>query len=224
MIHSHDRERQQQFDERAKFVVGAFFRTHPESMLAKKVDAGALSVIEAYELLKELSRDPKTGVQRSDLLHVSLDFESSRAQRLQLPLTIGVFDIDHFKQINTELTHLGADHVLAKIAAIMIQQLRQSDDLLSGSSHEMDIIRWGGEEFVAVFTDTGIQAAKIAAERLRMVVADTLCGLRPAAALITVSGGLAELEPGSTDWSVVLRQADERLLVAKKAGRNKIEP
>ncbi|MBI5467100.1 MAG: GGDEF domain-containing protein, partial [Candidatus Kerfeldbacteria bacterium] len=107
---------------------------------------------------------------------------------------------------------------------IITEEVRQSDDVLPGAEEE-SVVRWGGEEFVVVFSQTNRDAAHFAAERIRARIAAELTTVRPNGEAVTISGGLAEYrtaEPSEVDN--LLRAADEQLLAAKKSGKNIILP
>ncbi|MBI2984589.1 MAG: GGDEF domain-containing protein [Candidatus Kerfeldbacteria bacterium] len=216
-----DQDRQRWLSRRAEQVIKHYLADHRDEMLQRKVASGAVSVAEAYQLLKDLARDPKTGVQRSDLLRYALEFELAEARTHGHPISLAVFDIDHFKKINDELGHLGADEVLRQVAATIRQAIRLSDDLWEVVADEA-VVRWGGEEFVVIFARTDVAAASVAAERIRQRIRQ-LPKVRPSGRLVTVSGGLTSVSPGSImTWQQLLAAADAELNRAKAAGRDRI--
>lgn len=209
---------------RAEHVIQAYLAAHPDQLLRQKVEQGSISITEAYRLLKDFARDPKTNVLRSDLLRYSLDYELYNSRATGEPITVAIFDIDDFKRINTELTHVGADEILKKIAAIITREIRQSDDVLSPGDDEA-VVRWGGEEFVVLFSGADATASHVAAERIRERITTELTDVRPHHLPVTVSGGLAEYYGESNgDWQDLLKQADRWLLAAKENGKNVIYP
>jgi diguanylate cyclase (GGDEF)-like protein len=119
-----------------------------------------------------------------------------------------VFDIDHFKAINDKHGHAMGDVVLREVAATISRQLRAADA----------VARWGGEEFLVVLPSSPVDAARACAERIRRAVSSLEVGM---GVEITVSGGVAELEPGE-QVAEAIRRADTRLYEAKAAGRNRI--
>lgn len=174
---------------------------------------------DAYELLVDVSRDPKTGVQRSDLLEYRLKYEIHESINTSKKFSIAVFDIDNFKQINNELTHVGADDVLQQVA----EHIRGSDEMLVGD--DKSVVRWGGEEFVVVLSGVPQEQAQQIAERIRQRIAEALMNVRPNGQPVTVSGGIAEFDPTRhTNWKALLKDADEQVLLAKTAGKNVVFP
>lgn len=219
-----DEQRRQHQALRAEHVIQSYLAAHPDDLLRRKVEQGSVSTTEAYQLLKDFARDPKTGVLRSDLLKYSLEYELYNSRATGDPITIAVFDVDDFKRINSELTHVGADEVLQRVVAIITKEVRQSDDVLPSGDDEA-VVRWGGEEFVVLFSGADRRAAFGAAERIRERITTELTDVRPQHLPVTVSGGLAEYDGESNgDWQDLLKQADSRLLAAKEQGKNRIFP
>jgi diguanylate cyclase (GGDEF)-like protein len=146
----------------------------------------------------------------------------SDAAHSDSPLSLIVFDIDHFKRINDHYGHLAGDHVIAQVAHQARQLVSDKDAL----------VRWGGEEFVILLQDyTRDEARKLAVqllaqiEQLRMKLEDTHREGRAAHAEeleITVSAGVAQFEKTESPEAFFSR-ADAALYRAKQAGRNRVE-
>lgn len=222
--HHHDADRRRHFTSRAQYVIHAYLADHPEKFLNEKVSSGVVSLPEAYHLLKEFARDPKTGVQRSDLLGYAISFEMENTRKSQQPFTVVVFDIDDFKRINEELGHVAADDVLKRVAEIMNHTIRKSDDVIE-TTHGESVVRWGGEEFVVILSGVDLKNALRVADRIRERIRTELSGLRPTELPITVSGGLAQFDPEKDkEWKQLLERADKELYAAKKAGKDVVFP
>ena len=137
-----------------------------------------------------------------------------------VPVMLGLLDIDHFKRINDTWSHEAGDRVLELVA----EALRHETGMGLGRRHQDPFVaRWGGEEFALFWPSTDAAAALQAAGRLRDRVAaldfgDLLGGQR-----VTVSIGLAASAAGRQDPEALLRLADERLYAAKAGGRNRVE-
>ena len=216
-----DQHRREQATQRAAFIVGRYVAEHPDGVLTRHIANHSLSIEAAYDILKDISRDPKTGLSRADLLSMTISYELERAAKDHQPLTIGVFDLDYFKALNDVLTHIGADHILRRVGEILHEQIRSSDDILQ-ATEEHDVVRWGGEEFVIVFPNTALEAASIAAERIRVAVMESIHIPELEGKCLTISGGLAIASNHDT-WEALLKRADERVFLAKRNGRNRIE-
>jgi diguanylate cyclase (GGDEF)-like protein len=134
--------------------------------------------------------------------------EIVRVRRFAAPLSFVVFDIDHFKAVNDTHGHGAGDQVLQKIARAIAAQLRETD--LAA--------RWGGEEFLVVLPNTGLEAAHCCADRIRRAVSSLVM---PVGGPMTISGGVAQLMPAEALPEVIAR-ADAQLYRAKAAGRNRI--
>ncbi|WP_028455667.1 diguanylate cyclase [Chitinilyticum litopenaei] len=164
------------------------------------------------QLRWQSSTDPLTGLPNrrhmADVLREYLEV----FLRYQTPLSVLLFDVDHFKSINDELGHDVGDRVLIAIADICRNELRHTDVS----------VRFGGDEFVILLPHTGAAQAAPLVERLRQRVADELRLLDGQPCSPTISGGLGELLATDTDAQQVLKRADAALYEAKRQGRNRI--
>jgi diguanylate cyclase (GGDEF)-like protein len=127
------------------------------------------------------------------------------------PVTVMIFDIDHFKSINDRFGHEAGDRVLVRVAALLLGELRQADV----------VVRTGGEEFVVLMPRTGANAAAACCERLRAAIGeepwdDIVPGLT-----VTASVGLAST-PDGAQLDDLASLADDRLYAAKRAGRDRV--
>jgi diguanylate cyclase (GGDEF)-like protein len=184
---------------------GGFVRTFTDTTERKRLE----------QELDRLSRiDSLTGAMMRRAFNERLAEEMERAWRLNHPLTLLIADLDHFKQVNDTRGHHAGDVALRNFVAVCQEEFRKYD--LVG--------RLGGEEFALLLPDTGIDAAKAAAERLREAVAQ--CPINPghpeAVFHITVSIGVAQLRP-TDNADQFIQRADRALYAAKRAGRNGVQ-
>ena len=154
--------------------------------------------------------DELTGVANRRRIEVLGEDAVQQARADERALSLITFDIDGFKTINDRHGHLVGDQVIARVAAACQQALRQSDE----------IGRIGGEEFVVLLPDSGIDDAAQVGERIRAGVegldfSDVAAGLR-----VTISLGVTMLAARDADLADVLKRADGALYQAKAAGRN----
>ena len=134
----------------------------------------------------------------------------SSARRHDRSVGVLLVDIDHFKDVNDEHGHLAGDAVLREVAS-RLQQAMRTEDALG---------RWGGEEFLAVLTDTPPEGVRTMAERLRQVIAAAPFTLDDGSQIrVTVSVGHTN---GTEDAEVLVHRADDALYVAKAEGRNRV--
>ena len=161
-------------------------------------------------------RDALTGCwTRSHAMEV-LDGELRRSRRSKLPVSIIMFDLDHFKQINDRYGHLCGDTVLTHVGKRMHDVLRASD-LKS---------RYGGEEFLAVLPSTTLHGAGCVAETLRRELESKPIQWGNEGLTVTASIGVTQAEPGELDMEAIIARADAALYRAKQSGRNcvRLEP
>lgn len=170
----------------------------------------------AQQLRDSASRDALTGLLNRGRFDEVLASEFLMATESGWPLTIGFIDLDHFKAVNDTYGHQVGDAVLLRVANILASHLRERDF----------IMRYGGEEFVALLPGTGIEQALGVFERLRQAVADEVHqGEAGARFHTTVSIGLAAHMDGARRVASpfdLVRSADRALYEAKRAGRNRI--
>jgi diguanylate cyclase (GGDEF)-like protein len=150
--------------------------------------------------------DALTGLSNRRGIDQHIRREVARVVRHGYRLSFAMLDIDHFKRVNDRFGHGMGDEVLRRVSSALAKTLRASDMAA----------RWGGEEFLIVLTDTGIEGARLCAERIRVAVEALDI---PRVGSITISAGTAELLRGE-DLSITLLRADELLYKAKAAGRN----
>lgn len=186
-------------------------RDHLEAELAlqsaNQVNAKLASEVRDLEELA--STDRLTGAWNRRHFETALEGEIHRALRFGHPLSLVMFDIDYFKQVNDTFGHQVGDQVLTEFAACIRSGLRKSDSLT----------RWGGEEFMVLMPNTPQAAARTAAERFRKMIAAqdfTTAGS------LTASFGVAQFIEDETVEEFIGR-VDAAVYRAKDAGRNRVE-
>lgn len=138
--------------------------------------------------------------------------EFSRACRYKHPLSLLLFDLDHFKSVNDLYGHLGGDAVLMKVAEIVRASLRESD--VAG--------RYGGEEFGVILPDTDARGAMVVAERLRSAIESSPVAYEGTGIPISASIGVVEFVLDLKSAEEMIAKADEALYKAKEGGRNQV--
>lgn len=227
-ITAQDAERRRLYSQRAQLILRRFVADFPASTMAKVHTAQQLDTETAYRLMKEISRDPKTGIQRSDLLRYAMEIEMDHIKRANSPLSILIFDIDDFKKINTEIGHVKADNILKAVAEIISDTVRTSDYVLPMVEEDNQlesVVRWGGEEFVVLLPGADLKQGYLVGNRIRRKIQQQLLGHRPNHQAVTLSGGLFQFDPAAGHaWLDVLEQTDQQLQLAKDHGKNIIWP
>lgn len=157
------------------------------------------------------AHDPMTGALSRTALITASQHELARCQRHGRTMSILLIDLDHFKTINDTYGHQMGDQVLVHFVRCTQGQLRAPDR----------IGRYGGEEFLVLLPETGLQAAAVVAERIRAEVATPHAAL-PA---ITISIGIASNDEGHAGDTVdtLIHRADQSMYRAKAYGRNRTE-
>jgi len=173
------------------------------------------TTIENARLFESATYESLTGLLRREPLLAKLQQEVRRAQRYERPLSVGMADLDWFKKVNDTHGHLAGDALLRRVAQVMESCLRVSDV----------VGRYGGEEFLLVFPETGLEDAAVIAEKIRNRIAKIeLRGRNEQHFGITVSIGLTQLRASEGDADDLVTEligaADGALYKAKSDGRN----
>lgn len=177
---------------------------------------GALD--QANRRLDQVSRlDPLTELANRRHFDQFLHQVWSRARQDGQELALLMIDIDHFKRYNDHYGHPAGDVCLKEVAATLKRHLRKPGDLVA---------RLGGEEFIAVLTNTSLPLALAAAERVRLGMVERRLphAAAPDDALVTVSIGVASVRPAAlgASPSALIAQVDGALYRAKLQGRNQV--
>ena len=155
-------------------------------------------------------KDALTGcVTRGHAIEI-IDAELRRARRTQMPVTMIMFDLDHFKDVNDRYGHLCGDAVLSAVGKRMREVLRGSDVKC----------RYGGEEFLVLLPETPLHGARRVADTLRREIADRPIPWAGEGLTVTASFGLAQTMPGEVNVEALIARADQALYRAKDDGRN----
>ncbi len=196
-------------------ALGTDFLEHMGSIIAI-----CLENVISNEMLKFIGlTDALTGVYNRRYIDRRLVEEIARARRQGYRISCMYIDIDHFKKVNDSVGHGGGDDVLREVASRIKAELRISDALG----------RFGGEEFVVLLIDAGLESASMVAQRIRNSVAVTPVDLSGGGHVsVTVSIGVATLDDFERDHAIegvaqdLVAQADTALYRAKADGRNRV--
>ena len=206
-------------DEKFKLIVPAMFFLVAVLILL----TGTLALETATEFIRfsKIEReniiDHLTGIHNRRYLDERIDSEAIRAHKYDMPLSMMMIDIDHFKAVNDRYGHQIGDRVLKSLCEVLIKKGRITDV----------VARYGGEEIVILTIQTNISDTFNVAEKLRKTVETSIMvpvdksedreDIR-----ITVSIGVAGLDQQGFDSQAMIKKADMALYQAKSEGRNRV--
>ncbi|WOE70721.1 diguanylate cyclase [Hydrogenimonas thermophila] len=174
----------------------------------------SLDMLDMLQHVKEsATTDALTGMHNRHYLYEIAEKIMAQSKRLDYPLSLVIFDIDFFKKINDKYGHLAGDKVLKAFASLLMHRMRESDI----------VVRYGGEEFIAILPETSKKRAFITVESIRKVVEEMKVHIDSIDLIrITMSAGISEYnyEDSLEEW---IKRADDALYLAKDRGRNRIE-
>ena len=162
------------------------------------------------EIYNMTIRDGLTQINNKRFLMDHLDKEFSRAKRYDRELSLVMFDLDHFKDVNDQFGHLTGDYVLREMAAALTKRIRK-EELFA---------RYGGEEFVIVLPESDRDVGLKFGEIIRKIVDEHSFEFEGQPINVTISVGVGSFEPKMGTVTDLLKAADEKLYEAKNAGRN----
>ena len=172
-----------------------------------------IAVLTAFAKLSDIysglaDTDTLTGLHNRRRLEALLQNEKARAERYQHTFSVLLLDLDHFKAVNDKHGHATGDEVLKRVAYLLRDETRSIDR----------VGRWGGEEFLVLAPELGMEEAECLAQRLCEAVALFDFGV---AGPLTASFGVATNTPDDT-IKTLLARADKALYQAKAEGRNRV--
>lgn len=157
--------------------------------------------------------DGLTEVHNKRYLLEFLDREMARCRRYQRPLTLIMFDLDHFKSINDTYGHTAGDFVLKRVAKLCDERVR-TEELFA---------RYGGEEFCIVMPESDVERAAVFADKLRALVEAERFVFDNKIIPVTLSLGVGAMDHSHEHPDGFIASVDEALYAAKRLGRNRVE-
>ena len=167
-----------------------------------------------HEYMQAASMDGLTGLANRQALDRALASALSGFDDRRNPLTVIMFDIDHFKSVNDRFGHQAGDEVLKAVARVLIDSARNTDFAA----------RYGGEEFCLVMPGADPDTAMEKAEEMRAKIEEMVVHSDEAELKVTMSVGISSFDPEvdvRTNKGLINR-ADKALYVCKRAGRNRV--
>lgn len=156
--------------------------------------------------------DPLTNLYNRRYCQEIVEREFSRSKRYGSDLSIAMFDIDNFKKLNDTYGHQFGDEVLIQVSKIIISSLRNTDFAF----------RYGGEEILAVLTNSSAEQALIPIERIRIKVENYHFKFDNQDVKVTLSAGISSALKEATSSEQLTKTADEALYNAKHSGKNRV--
>jgi two-component system cell cycle response regulator len=166
-----------------------------------------LEIQQSY-LEKLATTDGLTGLNNHRALSERLEQEFQRSRRFSTPLSLVMFDVDHFKQYNDSFGHPAGDQVLKQVAEVLQESARATDY----------VARYGGEEFALVLPQTDEVSALEATERIRVSLSRQEWKQRN----VSLSAGVSSISLTTGNQAVLLQEADQALYISKARGRDRV--
>ncbi|MFK7862162.1 MAG: diguanylate cyclase [Granulosicoccus sp.] len=195
-------------------------RAHAQDLEFQKTNL-EITVLERTQELHKLNQrlmelshtDSMLGIGNRRSMDEELVKISERARRYNRPYSVALIDVDNFKKYNDNYGHQFGDDALVKVAGALKHVVRRADS----------VFRYGGEEFLVVLPEVGVDGACVAGEHMRSAIEALQIkhDFSPNGTL-TVSVGVAEENIESPDIKAVIQRADNALYVAKAGGRNRV--
>ena len=193
-------EREEMSKQGYAHIISELTRTQKETQMLKE---------QLQESQQKMLRDPLTGIPNRLAYEERVILEVNRFKRNKTPLCLAMWDIDHFKNVNDTYGHDAGDRVLKLLAQIITTRVRKVDMFA----------RIGGEEFVLLMPETGIEDALNLNNQLRMSLEESGFHYKGSPCPITASVGIAIVEEYDTHEQL-LSKADKALYQSKRNGRN----
>lgn len=195
---------------------GTFSRKDTE-LLKEVISPQIASLVGSkLEQISDRERDHLTGLYNKKYGEVRLEYELTRANRYNHPISLIMFDIDDFKKINDNYGHLMGDKVLKDLTEVVTKIIRSTDVP----------IRYGGEEFVIILPETGENVLIPVAEKIRKAVSEYPFVIndngKQVALHLTISLGVISHNSGKVAPDTLIYTADANLYRAKAEGKNRI--
>ncbi|RKH02357.1 GGDEF domain-containing protein [Corallococcus sp. CA053C] len=178
----------------------------------KFIAGGNIEAAYHDEIYRLTTMDGLTQIYNRRYFDEQLDREVSRSRRYERTLSLVMLDLDHFKEVNDTFGHLAGDSVLKQLASTVRTRIRREDVFA----------RYGGEEFALLLPEISLGGARQLAEKVRKLVERQRFEFDKQVIPVTLSVGVATLEPQHREATELVRAADERLFEAKTQGRNRV--
>lgn len=183
------------------------------NVIFKFLEKGNIEAVSAQKAFDRSQLDALTGAYNRGALNAYAPEAIKRSDLIGMPLSLIIFDIDHFKKVNDTHGHAAGDYVIKEIARIVKDKLIRSEDFFA---------RYGGEEFVLVLSATAVSISANVAERIRATIENHNFEFETTKIPITVSAGVAVRSPNGVTWDELFEKSDAALYKSKNRGRNQV--
>jgi len=184
------------------------------SIALKFIPAGDPERLTYDKLSREANMDKHTGCYNKTYFNNAINLEVKKSKVTGDPLSLVIFDLDHFKSLNDNFGHDAGDYVLKEMARV----------IRSNGVREHDIFaRYGGEEFVILLPKTNLKQAFEISERLRKLIESHKFIYDSKKLPVTASIGVADYRQGVNTGTDLFKRADAAVYKAKQGGRNQVQ-
>ncbi|MCB0350424.1 MAG: GGDEF domain-containing protein [Bdellovibrionales bacterium] len=183
------------------------------NIIFKFLEKGNIETVSVAQTFNKALIDKLTGINNRGALDVQGVEVFNKSRLLGSPMSIIVFDIDHFKKVNDSYGHQAGDYVLKDLAHVV------RDNLIRGNDY---FARYGGEEFCLLLLGSPIKQVEEIGERIRRTIQDHRFIFEGAELPITISVGISTIQETDKSWSDIFARADKALYDSKHGGRNRV--
>ena len=181
------------------------------NIVLKFLDRGNPEIISMKQNFEKAFRDPLTGIGNTFMLDRRAKEFFIQSKQYNIPMSLVIFDIDHFKKVNDTYGHLAGDFIIKEVVRIT-QSCFRSNDLF---------IRCGGEEFCIIMQSL-IDRAESAIESARRTLEGTEFKYKKHIIKVTISAGVDCYKTTDKKWKEIYERADQLLYTSKRSGRNRV--
>ena len=184
------------------------------NVILKFLEQGSIENVSASKAFSRMVIDPLTKTYNKGALMSQAEEEFKKSQHLGMELSLIIFDLDYFKQINDTYGHSTGDYILKEMCHLISSKVIRSNDFLA---------RFGGEEFCILLLGSNLEQAMKKAEKIRILIENHEFKFNKQIIPVTISLGVAVKKPSDKKWRTVFERADDALYKAKELGRNKVQ-
>ncbi|OFZ20038.1 MAG: diguanylate cyclase [Bdellovibrionales bacterium RBG_16_40_8] len=183
------------------------------NIIFKFLERGNIETVSVAQTFNKAIIDSLTGIYNRGALNAQGIDVFNKSRVLGTPLSVIVFDIDHFKQVNDTYGHPTGDYVLKDLTRVVRESLIRGNDYFA---------RYGGEEFCLLLLGSPIRQVEDIGERIRRTIQEHRFNFEGKNLPLTISVGISTIQEQDKSWSDIFNRADKALYAAKTGGRNRV--